>query len=55
MDDASRARLRILVVEDNRDMAANIGDYLESKGHTVDFAMVYSRTPMLSTLFVYSV
>jgi len=39
MDDASTARLRILVVEDNRDLAANIGDYLESKGHTVDFAM----------------
>ena len=39
MDDASTARLRILVVEDNRDLAANIGDYLETKGHTVDFAM----------------
>lgn len=30
--------MRILVIEDNRDLAANIGDYLESKGHTVDFA-----------------
>jgi len=39
MDDASTAKMRILVVEDNRDLAANIGDYLESKGHTVDFAM----------------
>lgn len=39
MDDASIANMRILVVEDNRDLAANIGDYLEGKGHTVDFAM----------------
>jgi len=39
MDDASTTKMRILVVEDNRDLAANIGDYLESKGHTVDFAM----------------
>ncbi|HMP73327.1 MAG TPA: response regulator transcription factor [Kiritimatiellia bacterium] len=31
--------MRILVVEDNRDLAANIGDYLEGKGHTVDFAV----------------
>lgn len=31
-------RLRILVVEDNQDLAANIGDYLTARGHTVDFA-----------------
>ncbi len=31
--------LRILVIEDNPDVAANIGDYLEAKGHVVDFAM----------------
>jgi len=31
--------LRVLVVEDNPDVAANIGDYLEEKGHVVDFAM----------------
>ncbi|MEP6941053.1 MAG: response regulator, partial [Rudaea sp.] len=30
--------MRILVIEDNSDIAANIGDYLEEKGHTVDFA-----------------
>ena len=39
MDDASPTNMRILVVEDNRDLAANIGDYLEGKGHTVDFAV----------------
>lgn len=31
--------LRVLVIEDNPDVAANIGDYLEEKGHVVDFAM----------------
>ena len=30
--------MRILVIEDNSDIAANIGDYLEEKGHLVDFA-----------------
>src|SRR3546814_6015835 len=30
--------MRILVVEDNRDIAANLGDYLDERGHTVDFA-----------------
>ncbi len=30
--------MRILIIEDNRDIALNIGDYLEEKGHTVDFA-----------------
>ena len=30
--------MRILVIEDNRDIAANLGDYLEERGHTVDFA-----------------
>lgn len=30
--------MRILVIEDNRDIAANLGDYLEDHGHTVDFA-----------------
>ena len=28
----------ILVIEDNSDIAANLGDYLEERGHTVDFA-----------------
>lgn len=31
--------LSILVVEDNPDLAANIADYLEAKGHLVDVAM----------------
>jgi DNA-binding response OmpR family regulator len=31
--------LRILIVEDNADIAENIGDYLEKKGHVLDFAM----------------
>ena len=30
--------MRILVVEDHRDIAENIGDYLELKGHALDFA-----------------
>lgn len=30
---------RILVVEDNVDIAENIGDYLEQQGHLLDFAM----------------
>jgi len=32
------SRLRVLVIEDHIDIAANVGDYLESKNHTVDFA-----------------
>jgi DNA-binding response OmpR family regulator len=30
--------MHILIIEDNPDIAANIGDYLEEQGHTVDFA-----------------
>ncbi|MDR2012355.1 MAG: response regulator transcription factor [Rhodanobacter sp.] len=30
--------MHILVIEDNNDIAANIGDFLVDKGHTVDFA-----------------
>ena len=30
--------MRILVIEDNRDIAENIGDFLEPKGHELDFA-----------------
>ena len=30
--------MRILVIEDNTDIAANLGDYLEECGHAVDFA-----------------
>ena len=31
--------LRLLIVEDNTDIAENISDYLESLGHITDFAM----------------
>lgn len=31
--------MKILVIEDNRDIAANIADYLEPKGHIMDFAV----------------
>ncbi|MEM7048782.1 MAG: response regulator transcription factor [Acidobacteriota bacterium] len=31
--------MRILVVEDHRDLAETIGDYLESRGHRIDYAM----------------
>jgi DNA-binding response OmpR family regulator len=30
--------MRVLVIEDNNDLATNIGDYLEDQGHIVDFA-----------------
>jgi DNA-binding response OmpR family regulator len=30
--------MRILVIEDHRDIAANIGDYLAPKGHELDYA-----------------
>jgi len=30
--------MRILIIEDNPDIAANLGDFLEDHGHTVDFA-----------------
>jgi DNA-binding response OmpR family regulator len=32
-------KLRILVIEDNQDIAENIADFLEPKGHQLDFAM----------------
>ena len=31
--------LRILIVEDNTDIAENIADFLEIQGHLLDFAM----------------
>lgn len=34
----NRART-VLVIEDNPDLASNIGDYLEDKGYVVDFAL----------------
>jgi DNA-binding response OmpR family regulator len=35
---AAEIVMRILVVEDHRDIAENIGDYLAPKGHEIDFA-----------------
>jgi DNA-binding response OmpR family regulator len=34
-----RISLRILLIEDNRDLAANITDFLSKKGHVADYAM----------------
>ena len=31
--------MRVLIVEDNRNLAANLVDYLKSRGHVVDLAM----------------
>jgi DNA-binding response OmpR family regulator len=36
--DCPATPMRILVIEDHRDIAENIGDYLEPKGHALDFA-----------------
>jgi DNA-binding response OmpR family regulator len=38
-DNVDLPSLRILIVEDNIDVAENIGDYLEGQGHEVDYAM----------------
>src|SRR5690625_1195764 len=32
--------MRILIIEDNRDIAANLGDFLTDRGHVVDYALV---------------
>jgi len=34
-----RSPMNLLIVEDNRDIAENIADYLEPKGHQLDFAI----------------
>ncbi len=39
MNDSRTRSLRILVVEDNRDLACNISDFLEQRGHVLDFAL----------------
>lgn len=36
---SGKARMRVLVVEDDRDLAANIGDWLTLKGIRVDYAL----------------
>ncbi len=30
--------MRVLIIEDNRDIAANLGDFLSDRGHEVDYA-----------------
>ncbi len=30
--------MQVLIIEDHQDVAANVGDYLEARGDTVDFA-----------------
>ena len=30
--------MKILVIEDHRDIAENIGDYFEPRGHVLDYA-----------------
>ncbi len=35
----NKRKLSILIVEDHQNLAENIGDFLESKGHVPDFAM----------------
>jgi DNA-binding response OmpR family regulator len=37
-DQGPATSMRVLIIEDNPDIAANLGDYLEDHGHTVDFA-----------------
>ena len=32
-------KLQVLIIEDNADLAANIGDFLEDRGHVIDYAM----------------
>lgn len=41
--------MRILVVEDDPDLAANLGDFLELRGHSVDFAATGRRGEALAT------
>lgn len=41
--------MRILIVEDNRDIAANLGDFLSDRGHEVDYAYDGPRGLKLAT------
>jgi DNA-binding response OmpR family regulator len=41
--------MKILVVEDDLDLAANLGDFLELRGHDVDFAATGSQGSALAT------
>ena len=39
MESLKKKNLRILIIEDNIDIANNISDFLEPQGHIIDFAM----------------
>ena len=47
--------MRILIVEDNRDIAENIADYLEPLGHSLDFAVTGRGGLQLATTNAYDV
>lgn len=47
--------MKILIVEDSRDIAANIADYLEPLGHDLDFAISGPAGLQLATQFHYDV
>ncbi len=47
--------MKILVIEDNRDIAANIADYLEPRGHVLDFAATGPHGLQLALLEHYDV
>lgn len=47
--------MKILIVEDSRDIAANIADYLEPLGHDLDFAISGRSGLELATQFQYDV
>lgn len=47
--------MKVLVVEDNRDIAANIADYLEPKGYVLDFASNGDHGLQLATTEFYDV
>jgi DNA-binding response OmpR family regulator len=47
--EVTNGQMNILVIEDNRDIAANIADYLEPMGHTLDFASTGTAGLALAT------
>lgn len=49
------APMRILLIEDNRDLAANIGEFLQARGHIVDYAGDGMTGLRLATTHAYNV
>ena len=47
--------MKILVIEDDTDIASNIGQYFEGKGHELDFAYSGNLGLKLATESVYRV